>query len=950
MKKLVFLVMGLSAFSVGAQTVSQAPIKKETNRENVMRCSHDEHMEQMRIQDPARYATINSGPAEPHKAKYKPVTTKATGTVYTIPVVFHILHNNGAENISEAQILDGLSILNRDWRRQNPDADNVVSAFQGMPADVEIEFKLATVAPNGACFNGITRTVNNITNDGSDGQLQVNAIVAGNDVYQGVWPHNQYLNIYVCADIGGAAGYTYLPQGSATASATNMYYNGIFVLHDYVGSIGTSSVTTSRTLTHESGHWFNLKHVWGSTNTPAVSSNCNDDDGVQDTPNCIGSTSCLLSQNTCNSDDAYWGTAMIDNTENYMDYSYCSKMFTPGQVTRMRAAAVSSTAGRNNVWTTSNLQAVGAMPGTTLCALDFDADNVGICTGSSITYTTNSGSLIATYSWSFTGGTPSSSTVASPTVTYNTAGTYPVTLTVTATSNGQTYSKSKTSYITVSNSTTATSLPLTEGFTSSTFPPTGWSLVSASGVSWTRTTSAGLSPTAGNAMMFNNHDNDETENDLIKITPVDLSTYSNAQMTFDVAYRPYSSSYSDGMEVLVSSNCGSTYSTLYSKTGTVLATVSGYQTSTFTPTAAQWRKDTVDLSAFVGQPNVVIAFRNLASYGNNIYVDNINITGTVNSAPPTASFTAVSSTICEGQSVTFNNTTTGGTTYSWSFPGGTPSTSTAQNPTVTYATAGTYNVSLTATNANGSNTSTQNNYITVSGIPATPSISAGGATSFCAGGSVVLTAPSSSAYSWSNGSSTQSITVTTAGTYTVQVSNAAGCQSTASNGVAVTVNPLPSITFPNLGTVCTYNPSFTLNTASPSGGSYSGTGVTGSTFDPAAAGAGTYTITYAYTDGNGCSNTKNSQIVVDQCLGLTDGGDTYILVFPNPSSGVIQIQSSEQVVEVTVYDEVGRYIVKQAGMENGSTQLDLSAFASGMYHLHIQTESGLRIQPIILKK
>ena len=161
------------------------------------------------------------------------------------------------------QILDAVSILNRDYRLQNSDANSVQSVFSGMPADIEVEFALATKAPNGQCFSGITRTVSALTNDGSDGDNQVSEIISNNDVYNGQWAGNRYLNIFVCAYIGGAAGYTYTPYSNNTSM-----YNGIRVLHDYVGSIGTSGSYSSRTLTHEVGHWLNLEHTWGPNNNP----------------------------------------------------------------------------------------------------------------------------------------------------------------------------------------------------------------------------------------------------------------------------------------------------------------------------------------------------------------------------------------------------------------------------------------------------------------------------------------------------------------------------------------------------------------------------------------------------------------------------------------------------------------------------------------------------------
>src|SRR5690606_39307521 len=103
-------------------------------------------------------------------------TPEKAGVVYTIPVVFHILHNGGVENISNEQVYDQVRLLNEHFRRQNASADNVQAPFQGMPTDAEIEFKLATIAPNGQCFNGITRTQSPLTVEGAGGgQGQLNA-------------------------------------------------------------------------------------------------------------------------------------------------------------------------------------------------------------------------------------------------------------------------------------------------------------------------------------------------------------------------------------------------------------------------------------------------------------------------------------------------------------------------------------------------------------------------------------------------------------------------------------------------------------------------------------------------------------------------------------------------------------------------------------------------------
>ena len=248
---------------------------------------------------------------------------KQQGTVYTFPVVFHVLHNGGSENVSDAELVAAVATLNENYRRLNVSANNVQPQFQGMPADVELEFKLATIAPDGTCFNGITRTESPISFDGSNGNDQINAIVAGNDVYQGNWPGDDYLNFYIVGDAGGAGGYTTKP---ATWSQSLMY-NGIWVLYTQIGG----------TVTHEVGHWLNLSHTWGNTNSPGDLSNCGSDDGFSDTPNTIGVTSCNFNENSC---------GPVANVENYMSYSFCYRMFTPEQSAEMRAAATSSI--RNN--------------------------------------------------------------------------------------------------------------------------------------------------------------------------------------------------------------------------------------------------------------------------------------------------------------------------------------------------------------------------------------------------------------------------------------------------------------------------------------------------------------------------------------------------------------------------------------------------------------------------
>ena len=104
-----------------------------------------------------------------------------------------------------------------------------------------------------------------------------------------------YLNVLICGSVGdGIAGYAYYPNGNGLSMDW-----GIWLRHDYCGSIGTGSPSASKTFVHEVGHWLNLPHTWGSTNEPNLVDNCNSDDGVEDTPNTIGSTWCNYNESTC---------------------------------------------------------------------------------------------------------------------------------------------------------------------------------------------------------------------------------------------------------------------------------------------------------------------------------------------------------------------------------------------------------------------------------------------------------------------------------------------------------------------------------------------------------------------------------------------------------------------------------------------------------------------------
>jgi PKD repeat protein len=530
------------------------------------------------------------------------------GTIYTIPVVFHIIHQNGTENISDAQVADAVRILNNDYRKLNADTTAIVPAFQSIAADCEIQFRLAQKDPSGNCTNGIDRIFSAETNIGDDGS-KLNP-----------WPRSKYLNVWVVKTISsGAAGYAYLPGTAPSAGV-----DGIIILSTYIGSIGTGNVNTSRALTHEIGHFLNLRHTWGNSNTPAVSSNCSMDDNVTDTPNTEGWTSCNLAGATCSSP--------LDNVQNYMDYSYCSNMFTAGQKTRVRNALISGTGQRSSLWTATNLTATGLSTASVLCQADFQTNNStnSVCQGDFLTFTDISWNGNPTgWSWSFPGGTPSTSTDSVPVIQYNTPGVYNVTLTVSNASGS--VSATKTGYVTVnSNTATFVGTIYTEGFETGPVPSTTWLVRNQSpgGNTWMQTNTASAS--GSNCVKIDNLSTYDTYIDELIGPSIDMSAIAGTSpvMTFKVAYAQRVSTNTDKLQLYVSTNCGLSWTLRKSISGTALST-GGVVTGTFVPTSTQWSTQTAILTGFASQPNLYYMFRFTSNGGNNIYLDDINISGTV---------------------------------------------------------------------------------------------------------------------------------------------------------------------------------------------------------------------------------------------------------------------------------------------------------------------------------
>ncbi len=533
--------------------------------------------------------------------------TRGGDSVYIIPVVFHIIHAGGDENISDEQVENCVEIMTRDYRKLNADASTVKAEFLPIVADAHIEFRLARKDPSGNCTNGITRTYSTVT-FGGEGNERINAV----QNTHGNWPGTRYLNVFVAADIGGAAGYTYRPAWGGTGMG-----NGIHVLHNYVGSIGTSSTQRSRTMTHEVGHWLNLPHTWGNSNDPGLAGNCTGDDGVADTPNTIGWTSCNINGESCGS---------LDNVQNYMEYSYCSKMFTEGQKARMQAALNSSTGGRNNLGTLSNLAFTGVNEPEVFCKTDFSTNLTEVCLGSTIEFTDHSYFNPTEWSWTFEGGSPETSADQNPSVTYSTPGLYSVTLTAGDGTSSEMITRE--GYIRVLPTTSI--IPFMESFEDHT------TIASSNGVwnvnnpgnnsAWEVFEGAGH--TGNKSARLNNIGQPDGGVDELISGSYDLSGLNSTDevtLTFRYSFKQRNTDNSDKLRVLASSNCGETWATRKQILSSSMSL--GVQTTSWTPlTQDDWVTNHVtNITSTYFVDGLRIKFEWQHGGGNNIFLDDINL-------------------------------------------------------------------------------------------------------------------------------------------------------------------------------------------------------------------------------------------------------------------------------------------------------------------------------------
>jgi PKD repeat protein len=558
--------------------------------------------------------------------QYKTESTSSSGTVRVIPVVFHVIHNYGPENVSKKNILDQVATMNRNYRAINSDTANVRQVFKSLIADCKIEFRLATKDPNGNCTDGIDRVASSLTYNGND---NVKGLVQ--------WNPNKYLNIWVVANInfgGGGmppgyvvAGYAYFPTMGTPS------LDGIVVRSDQI-------VNGNTTLTHEAGHYFNLYHTFENYAGAECGHNCNiTGDFICDTPPAATANfGCNFSINSCTTDNYNNQGDRPDMIEDFMDYSNCTHMFTNGQSARIDAALINTV--RANLYTASNLLATGvdsASLASVSCAVpkaDFFANSYVICKGGTINFTDNSyNATVSSWQWSITNATPAagySTASQNPVFYFPDTGYYTVTLKVTNTNGSN--QVSKTAYIhVVSNASVVKNI--SEDFEAGI--PVAWSKSKDNnGTGWILTSNASVS---GSKSIYLNTPNTKPDsNYTFTIPEVDLGINHHQTLNFKMAYARTDASSGDILRIFVADVCAATppkFVNVYYGTSSSLMTAHNFQATDFVPAADEWKDMSIDLSAYKNVDKLAIKFWFLHRGGNNIYIDDINLGDLTGIAP-----------------------------------------------------------------------------------------------------------------------------------------------------------------------------------------------------------------------------------------------------------------------------------------------------------------------------
>lgn len=645
----LLLLLVIFSFSSNAQQFisSTDSSTDSTLTEDIIRCYTVEYHELRKSKDlkiPSTKDFEQVMAAQIEAAAADPENNGILKGVLQIPVIVHVVHfgepvGSGA-NIAAEQVYSQIEVMNEDFRRM---ADTRGFNSDSRGADTQIEFVPALVDPQGNLLPepGIHRY---------QGPLpayvleDIDLLIKPATIYD----PNRYLNMWTVNFAALLLGYAQFPDpahgfamgvgcdtGAAETDGVVMGYQAFGSRDKYPEGTYHNNYDLGRTVTHEVGHWLGLRHIWGD-------GGCGVDDFCGDTPEAAASNGrCPTGKESCGS---------VDMIENYMDYTYdaCMNIFTNDQTLRMRTVLTKSSRRRELLSSTVHLQPVAldaaiiniVSPKGQRCNGNSVPEvllrNLGQSTLTSVAihYQVDAGD-VQTFQWTGALENGEIELVSLPAISAP-DGKHTFTA-YTAAPNGGADARTgndrwQDDFII---SGVGEKLDFLEAFEGGLYPPSNkWQIENADRCeSWSPYSNiTGADGQLSTTVFLNYYDyNAKGSTDGLVLPLLNLNTPEDAALSFDVAYADAGSA-QDKLEVFVSVDCGLTYHNIYSKAGAALATAP-QQDGAFYPEADQWRRESISLNHYRSS-QALIKFVGTNAYGNNIFLDNIYVSGASEEAEP----------------------------------------------------------------------------------------------------------------------------------------------------------------------------------------------------------------------------------------------------------------------------------------------------------------------------
>lgn len=562
-------------------------------------------------------------------------TKRKDETVYTIPVVVHVIHQGEAigvrSNIPDGQIVSQIETLNEDFRRLNEDASSTPAEFLPVAADINIEFVLAKRDPEGLPTNGIVRKRSELTSYSFNTDRELKS--------QSYWPAEDYLNLWVTTISGNLLGYAQFPtsnlEGMDVDQSISRLTDGIVVDYQYLGTeYNAVGFSKGRTATHEIGHFLGLRHIWGE-------GGCNSDDFCDDTPNKSGSTEgCPASGSveTCNS---------VDMFQNFLDFTddVCMNLFTICQSERMRTilensprrkSLITSKALEDPIVVANDLgikQILSPLSGdcSNTITPQIEVRNYGLNTIESFKIELyiddvfveeiEKNTIISELSTSLV----SFSDIG---ITQSGTRVYRFKIIETnETTDGNYENDSQQIQVSFSKDE---QIPYFEDFEDSI---SQWNFQNSTGgqSSWNQQQApyAMINNTGMVLSYFESPSDKYGESDFLTSPVFDLSALPSADITLKYAYAAKPGNITDVFTIAISTDCGNTFpeeNYVFHKFSPSLSTTSPTSEAFVPEGTVDWQELEINITEFVGNENVVIAFIGHNGGGNNLYIDDFSIT------------------------------------------------------------------------------------------------------------------------------------------------------------------------------------------------------------------------------------------------------------------------------------------------------------------------------------